>query len=113
MFLCTETVTHVRHEKAPKTDEFICTVMDKVGWFETTAVKLEKAGLLTANVIEICIPENSLPQDICLQVGDYLIRGAVDKISQSSDLQQYKHTKVVSVADNRHGNLKHWWVTGA
>ena len=63
---------------------------------------------------KIRIPEKELPEGVVLSNGDYIVLGELDKrITKREDLDGLEYVSIISVGDNRRGNLRHWAVTGA
>ena len=88
-----------------------------VSWFAkftiVPSVRMGDNGLTAENVVKVRIPAENMPPDALPQNGDYLVRGVLASVASSDDLKPYEHFKVMTVGDNRRGNLKHWAVRGA
>lgn len=114
MLVCTETITHIhlRYDKDADMDVYVCTVISGVSWHGKLVTAVESKGLTGATKVTVRIPENVMP-DITIKNGDYIVRGVVDGITKQADLSGREYFTVLSVGDNRRGNLRHWAVSGA
>lgn len=105
MLNCDVTITLVKFNGTA----YSCTAVDGVSWFDKTQIKTENAGLVFANVTKIRIPSGKVPA-VLPEVGDHVFKGTLTTgvtISKPSDLAAHNPRKIMSVGDNRRGNLPH------
>ena len=110
---CDETITLVQLVEGEDEDTYTCTEINNASWFSKVAVTLEGEGVRSADLVKIRVPEENLPSGTTIRNGDYIVRGTISgTITKQSDLKNYERVTVISVGDNRRGELKHWAVTG-
>lgn len=116
MLACDKTITLVQmyYDSEMDADKYRQTVIQNVSWFSKVKVELQDKGVTSADVVKIRIPEKALPEGIILSNGDYIVLGKFDQtIAKREDLDGLEYVSIISVGDNRRGNLRHWAVTGA
>lgn len=116
MLACDKTITLVQmyYDSEMDADKYRQTVIQNVSWFSKVKVELQDKGVTSADVVKIRIPEKELPEGIILSNGDYIVLGKLDQtIAKREDLDGLEYVSIISVGDNRRGNLRHWAVTGA
>lgn len=110
---CDETVTLVRNLEKDDGGGYACTVMRGVSWFAKTAVVVSGDGAKPVNTLKARIPANALPEGTAPQKGDYLVRGALERMERPAELLRREYFQVTAVGDNRRGRFPHWAVSGA
>lgn len=110
MLACNETVTLIHCDG----ESYTTAAIDGVSWYDKTQIKVDGAGLSFSNVVMVRIPVASVP-DALPKVGDQIIKGKfpVDKMIECpADIAPYHPRKIMTVGDNRRGNLPHIVVIG-
>lgn len=103
MLACNEIVTVVHGTGSG----YECAVFSGVSWYDKTAVAMEGSGLAFDNMVKIRIPVDSIVAQRFPEVGDHVIRGAVHEIASPADLATHAARRIMSVGDNRRGQLQH------
>ncbi len=104
MLQCNETVTIVRLIGGK---DYETEVITGCSWYDKRIASLGDKGVQMAPTYKVRIPSDRLPKNMP-NIGDYIVRGRVpDAIGCIKDLQGYHYGKIMTVGDNRRGNLPH------
>lgn len=129
---CDITIYNHKFNKGTRLDEWHRTIIRGVHFFVDNKVVLGDAGINSANVYKIRIPEDACCESQyvtedeyenmdnvfgiwTLQNDDYIVLGECSlNIQKPSDLKQAKkrYCKITSWSDNRFGSLPHWRIGG-
>lgn len=110
MLQCNETITWVQHQAELDSDKYNKIVIYGASWHQKAKVELQN-GLVSADMTLVRIPEEQAPKDFKPTPGDYIVKGEITKeIKRLEDLKKFNAPRVMSVADNRRGKLRHWAV---
>ena len=114
MLGCTETMTLIQRHYDSDTDMdvYTQTVITGVSWYGKVKIEVQDKGVRSASIIQVRIPEENLPAEVALANGDYIVKGELaKKVTKQSDLTGVECYSIISIGDNRRGNLRHWAVT--
>lgn len=114
MLACDKTITliQVGYDSEMDEDTYTQHVIRNVSWFSKVKVEVQDKGVTSADVVKIRIPEKEIPEGVRLSNGDFVVLGLIDhSITKREDLDVLEPVTIVSVGDNRRGNLPHWAVT--
>ena len=107
-----QTITLIKHTKEADGDTYACYTMPNASWFSKTTIVTSGDGAKPANSYTVRIPSEYFPVGILPDLGDYVARGVVTRVTKPADLKGVEHFRITSIGANNRGNLSHWRVDG-
>lgn len=117
MLCCNDIVTIVqrKYDTEADTESYLSTVINGVSWFSKLATAVTEKGVKTADITYIRIPAENMPDGLAISNNDWAVKGVLEKqVEKQADVKEsgLEYVSIVSVADNRRGNLKHVALVG-
>lgn len=102
MLACDRIVTVVHYDG----ENYVPTVIEGVSVHQKVEHTVSDRGKAAAVVATIRIPETALPERLP-EAGDFVVFDRAEEIADRRAIEQYGHTVVISVGDNRRGGVPH------
>lgn len=113
MLMCNEKITLVKHVKKADQDQYTAVVINGASWFGKVKISPTADGAASATEVTCRIPADKMPDGVVPEVGDYILRGETEEAPTLERLTESGNAfEVLSIGDNRRGNIPHWRLSG-
>ncbi len=87
------------YDEAIRLDVWKRSVIDKALWIDSKGINVKKAGLESADSVNVYVPDVSLS----FKVGDYIVKGVIDdEVTRITDLEKkYSDCHVITKVDKK------------